>query len=267
MSYDWRYTLRHREGTREFFQEIDERFFHSSPFYEGKPPFARLIPFDQIKGKRVLEIGCGLGSHAQLMAEAGCHVTAIDLTPKAVELTQKRLSLMGLAADVKQMDAEEMEFEDEEFDFVWSWGVIHHSANPESILNEVYRVLKPSGEVRLMVYHRRSLSAFVNVSRGILSGKALKGMSLADILSYYSDGYVARFYSRSEISRMLLSSGLSQVRSYVLGQTSELIPLPAKGPTAPLKSALLSKFPNFLAERILLSVGGFLFAVALKPRF
>ena len=265
MSYDWHKTVTAPEGTREFFEEIDYRFFNASPFYEGERPFARLIPFERLKGKRVLEIGCGLGSHAQLFAEAGCYVTAMDLTEKAVELTQKRLCLKGLNADVRRMDAEEMEFQNGEFDFVWSWGVIHHSADPERIVRNVYRVLKAGGEFRLMVYHRRSLIALTSILRGFLSGKFFQGMALPAVLSSYTDGYMARFYARAELSKLLLRSGFSKVSTRLLGQKSELIPLPGRGLSGRFKSALLARFPNALAEPILSTVGGFIFATAVKP--
>jgi 2-polyprenyl-3-methyl-5-hydroxy-6-metoxy-1,4-benzoquinol methylase len=264
MSYDWHKTISSAEGTHEFFAAIDNRFFNASSFYRGKRPFAGLIPFNDIKGKRVLEIGCGLGSHAQLLAEAGCSLVAIDVTPKAVELTRRRLELQGIMADVRLVDAEHMEFEDEEFDFVWSWGVIHHSANPERIMKEVHRVLRPFGEFRLMVYHRSSLQAYTTTIRGALSGKFFKGISTADILSYYSDGYIARFYTRPELSTVLLGCGFSTVTISVLGQKSELIPLPGKGVSGRLKSGLLSMFPDSVAEHILSKFGVFLFAIAMK---
>lgn len=264
MRYDWREAIAAPEGAPEFFEEIDRRFFSASSFYRGERPFARLIPFDSLKGKRVLEIGCGLGSHAQLLCEAGSLVTAVDLTPKAVELTRARLSLKGLAADVRVMDAEQMGFDGEQFDLVWSWGVIHHSANPERILAEARRVLKPLGELRLMVYHRRSLNAYTAMARGILSGKFFRGVSVPDVLSFYTDGFIARYYTRAELSGMLRRAGLSTVSMRVLGQKSELVPLPGKGPSRRLKSALLSRFPNTVAEGILSLLGSFLFAVAAK---
>src|SRR5258705_9902313 len=95
MNYDWHGTNRMPEGTREFFEKIDERFFNASPIF-GEQPFSNLIPFLELRGKRVLEIGCGLGSHSQLLAEAGCKLTSIDLTPRAVALTSRRLELNAL---------------------------------------------------------------------------------------------------------------------------------------------------------------------------
>ena len=70
MSYDWHRTLQVSEGTREFYEEVDRRFFSSSSFYRGQRPFEKWIPLGRLREKRVLEIGCGLGTHAQLMKAA-----------------------------------------------------------------------------------------------------------------------------------------------------------------------------------------------------
>jgi len=262
MSYDWHKTILAPEGTREFYDEIDRRFFTSSSFYRGKRPFERWIPFDRLRGKRVLEIGCGLGAHAQLLSEAACDLTCIDLTEKAVENTRRRLELRGLRAEIRRMDAEQMDFPDSEFDFVWSWGVIHHSADTERILRHVCRVLKPGGEFRLMVYHRRSLSGLYCLARGFLAGKFLQGMSAQEVLSFYTDGYLARFYTRRELRELLLHCGFSGVETRVLGQKSELLPLPGRGASGRLKQTLLRGLPDALAERALSVAGYFLFAIA-----
>ncbi len=264
MSYDWHQTSSAAEGTRDFFKQIDTRFFGSSPYYAGERPFAGLIPFRALKGKRVLEVGCGLGAHTQLLAEAGCVVTAIDLTPRAVEMTRKRLRWAAVNADVRLMDAEAMEFANEEFDFVWSWGVIHHSASPKRIVQQVYRVLKPFGEFRVMVYHRRALEACVSVLRGALSGKFFKGMSLDDVQNYYTDGYIARFYTRSSLTHLLRCGGLETVETRIVGQKSELLPLPGKGLSGRLKSSLLRSIPDGAATFVLSRAGMFLFGTAIK---
>jgi 2-polyprenyl-3-methyl-5-hydroxy-6-metoxy-1,4-benzoquinol methylase len=166
---DWRkQSLTAPEGTPDYFAEVDRRFIEASPFFAGVRPFGRLIPYERLSDRRVLEIGCGLGTHSGLMAEAGARVSAIDITPRGVELTRRRLALRGLDADVRIMDGEELQFDDEEFDLVWSWGVVQHTAHPERMAAEVHRVLKSSGEFRMMVYNRRSMHAVVNVVRGTL---------------------------------------------------------------------------------------------------
>src|SRR5947208_2982134 len=97
MTYDWRGTSPYREGTREWFEETDRRLFsHASSFFAhgyGEKPFARLIPYGNLNGKDVLEVGCGSGVHTRLLVEAGARLVAIDLTRKAVELTRHRLDL------------------------------------------------------------------------------------------------------------------------------------------------------------------------------
>ncbi len=267
MSYDWRRTSAREEGTREFYDEIDARFFSASPFFEGERPFAHLIPFDALRGRRVLEVGCGLGSHTQLLAGAGCQVTAIDLTARAVSLTRNRLALRGLTAEVRQMDAEHLEFADEAFDFVWSWGVIHHSSSPEAIAREVHRVLKPTGQFRVMVYSKRSLSNYLNQVRGLLSGKFFRGMSRVEVLSFYADGYIARCYTQGELQELLRAAGFPTATTRILGATYDLVPLPGGGLSGRVKRALVSRFPKALAKPLLGRWGSLLFAVATKqPR-
>jgi ubiquinone/menaquinone biosynthesis C-methylase UbiE len=264
MSYDWRRTIAAEEGSPEFLAESDHRFFTSSPFYAGDPPFSRLIPFQQLKAKRVLEIGCGLGAHAQLLAEAGSHLTAIDLTPTAVEATRHRIAIRNLAADVQLMDAEKLNFRDDTFDFVWSWGVIHHSSRTDQVVSEVYRVLKPGGEFRCMVYHRYSIDAATAVTRGLLSGKFFNGWSISQVLSHYTDGYIARYYSRTAMARMMKASGFTNVNTELLGQTSELIVVPGRGIFSLAKAWIQPRLPVKVVEAILTRVGSFLFVTARK---
>lgn len=265
MSYDWHGTLGAPEGSKEFFEHIDRRFFESSPFYAGDRPFERLIPFDELVGRRVLEVGCGMGSHARLLCEAGAELTAIDLTPKGVEQTSTRLNVSGLAADVRIMDAEDMAFPDDTFDFVWSWGVIHHSADPAAILREMFRVLKPGGEVRLMVYHRHAFFSWYCLARGLLSGRVFRGMSAARIISHYSDGHIARSYSSREFEAFVGQGGFVDVATSIVGQTAELYPLPGRGALGSLKRRLVAATPDAVATALLSRFGYFLCASGRKP--
>ena len=262
MTYDWQRTLNVEEGSRAFFAEVDRRFFESSPFYRGNPPFADLIPFEHLRGARVLEIGCGMGSHAELLASAGADLTAVDITERAVAMTSRRLEFAHLKAEIRQADAEHLPFSDESFDFVWSWGVIHHSANTEAILREILRVLKPGCETRLMVYHRRSIEAFGKLVRGLLTGKLLRGMSVEDVLSHYSDGYLARHFTRRDFRELLERVGFRGIATRVLGQRIEMLPFPGRSPLAAMKQRLLRAVPDTVATRVLSRVGWFLFATA-----
>jgi ubiquinone/menaquinone biosynthesis C-methylase UbiE len=145
MRYDFSDALASQEFSPEFYNEIDRRFFESAWHYAPwkQIPFDSLIDFPALRNKAVLEIGCGNGSHAQLLATHAGAYTGIDLTDYAVRSTTTRLSLRGIGGTVLQMDAEKMKFPDNSFDFIWSWGVIHHSANTAAIISEMRRVLSP----------------------------------------------------------------------------------------------------------------------------
>jgi ubiquinone/menaquinone biosynthesis C-methylase UbiE len=138
-------------GSREFFEDVEKTRRETQPFMTS------IIRFDQYKGKKLLEIGCGLGTDLTDFAKAGAEVTAIDLTRNGVELTKKHLALHGLSGKVVQGDAENLVFPDNSFDVVYSFGVLHHTPDTQRALDEVLRILKPGGEAIIMLYHTNSL--------------------------------------------------------------------------------------------------------------
>ena len=141
MRYDWHEEVGAAAGTIAYFAEIDRRFLSSARQYMPcrQRPFEQVIPFTRLADQDVLEIGVGQGTHAQLLAPCCRSFTGIDLTSHAVEMTAERLRLRGLPGKVRRMDAEEMEFAAASFDYIWSWGVIHHSANTRRVLAEMHR--------------------------------------------------------------------------------------------------------------------------------
>lgn len=265
MVYDWHGSNIYKEGTPEWFAELDRRFYSRGASYfahrSGEKSFSCLLPFETLKGKRVLEVGCGSGAHARLMAEEGCQYVGIDLTERATSLTRQRLRYLGLGGAVGQVDAECLCFRDECFDFVWSWGVIHHSAETEKIIEEIWRVVKFGGQVGVMVYHRRSLNVLSSILRGVLTGKLLR-YSLEDVLSSYSDGWIAKYYTVAQLAEMFGRFGKTEFR--IVGQKSELFPIPGRGILRSLKQLLVEKTPDRLADLILRRFGGFLFVMATK---
>ena len=112
---------------------------------EGEMIFG-LAQFEQAKGLKVLEVGVGLGADHQQFAEAGADLFGIDLTERAVEHTRQRLATFGLTSHLAVGDAENLDFTDEPFDRVYSWGVLHHSPDTPKAISEVRRVLKRGGQ-------------------------------------------------------------------------------------------------------------------------
>ena len=120
----------------------------------AKSAFDQVIPFDDLCAKNVLEIGIGQGTHAQLLAPRCKSFTGIDLTSHAINMTSRRLKMFGISGNVLQMDAEAMHFPDNSFDYIWSWGVIHHSADTGRVVREMHRVLRTGGKCTVMVYNK-----------------------------------------------------------------------------------------------------------------
>ncbi len=113
--------------------------------YDLEPFILEFAGFDKYRGKKVLEIGVGLGADHQKFAEAGAELTGVDLTKRAIEHTRQRFQTLGLISDLQVADAEKLPFEDETFNLVYSWGVLHHSPNTAKAIDEVFRVLRPGG--------------------------------------------------------------------------------------------------------------------------
>src|SRR5262249_9880779 len=142
--------------------------------------------FDKYAGKKLLEIGCGTGTDLLQFARGGAVVTGVDLTPRSIEIAQRRLEIYGQNGQFSQGDAENLEFADESFDVVYSFGVIHHTPDTERAVQEIHRVLKRGGKAIVMIYHRSSLYYWLGLmlKRGVLRGELCK-YSPAEIMSRY----------------------------------------------------------------------------------
>jgi SAM-dependent methyltransferase len=263
MTYDWRGDIPFETGSPEHLAEVERRFLAEAWFAqdEGQPPFSGLIPYADLQGKDVLEIGSGTGVHARLLATAGAHLTAIDLTPTAVELTKRRLQLAGVDADVREADAESLPFADDSFDLVWSWGVIHHSEHTDRVVAEIARVLRPGGRLALMVYHRSSITFWVNyvAYRGIVRGGLLRE-SPDKLANRWSDGVIARHYTRQSLSDAL-EPWFEHIETRVMGQMGEAIPLPAR-----VRGWVARLVPAGAQRALLRRHGWFLYASATRKR-
>lgn len=98
-----------------------------------------------IRNKKVLEVGYGMGTDHMQLAELGGKMFGISITPSDQEIVNKRFSIYGYETNAIVADAESMPYTDEEFDFVYSFGVLHHCPDMQKALSECYRVLKRGG--------------------------------------------------------------------------------------------------------------------------
>lgn len=258
MSYDWHDTVPAEKFSAAWYDEIDRRFIDAARlFAHDRAPFDRIIPFETLKDRSVLEIGCGMGLHSELMATAGARVTALDVSDTSVEATQRRAALKGFAIDARQGDAAAMEFPDASFDFVWSWGVIHHAAYTGRIVRQIHRVLKPGGQARVMVYNLEGAPAYVTFVRKHLLG-FWRGRSLDQALWADTDGFSARYYTRDTLAD-LFNTFFDRTSVDVYGQEADAIPLPRH-----LRALVRPLFSEDYLKRKVRERGGFLFVTADK---
>ena len=139
-------------GTREFFDQVEARKYMVEPHI---PAFSE---FEKWKGKKVLEIGCGLGTAAVSFARAGADYTAVELSDESLKLARQRFEVFGLKGRFYSGNAEELSsfLPVEKYDLVYSFGVIHHAPHPEKIVAEVRKYMGPQSEFRLMLYAKNS---------------------------------------------------------------------------------------------------------------
>jgi ubiquinone/menaquinone biosynthesis C-methylase UbiE len=141
-------------GSREYFDEVEARKYFVEPHIPGFAEHARW------KGKRVLEVGCGIGTDSINFARAGAELTAVDLSGESLRIAQQRAGVMGVEDRIEfiQANAEELTsaVSGRDFDLVYSFGVIHHTPRPERALAEMRTLAAPGGTLKLMVYHRHS---------------------------------------------------------------------------------------------------------------
>ena len=146
-------------GSREYFDEVEARKYFVEPHIPGFAEFPRWA------GKRVLEIGCGIGTDTINFARAGARVTAVDLSEKSLELARRRADVFGLSGRISFHAADAERLSDsippEPYDLVYSFGVIHHTPHPERVIEQVRNhFVHPESEFKLMVYHRNSWKVF-----------------------------------------------------------------------------------------------------------
>jgi 2-polyprenyl-3-methyl-5-hydroxy-6-metoxy-1,4-benzoquinol methylase len=141
-------------GTKEYFDEVEKRKYFVEPHIPG---FAQ---FERWGGKKVIEVGCGIGTDTINFARAGAMVTAVDLSDESLKLAKQRAKVFGLEDKIcfYQANAEELSSRVpvEPYDLVYSFGVIHHTPNPSNAIAQIKRYMTAASELRLMLYAKNS---------------------------------------------------------------------------------------------------------------
>lgn len=194
--------IRHSQkeiGSREYFDEVEFRKYFVEPHIPG---FAE---FEKWKGKKVLEIGCGIGTDTVNFARAGAEVTAIDYSEKSLEIAKQRAEVFGLNINFYKANAEEISkvVPVQEYDLVYSFGVIHHTSHPDKVISEIKKYMGKESEFKIMVYNRYSWKVFWIMLR---NGKGAF-WKLSELIAKYSEAQtgcpVTYSYTINSISNLL----------------------------------------------------------------
>ena len=194
----------HAPGTAEFFADLDEYRFDKLRYLPN------VVAFDGYAGKKLLELGCGIGTDLVRFAKGGAEVTGVDLSETALELAEKNARQAAVTMRLELANGEDMPFEDDAFDVVYGHGVLQYTAEPQKMVAECGRVLRSDGVAIFMVYNRISwlngLSRLMHVELEHEDAPVLKKYSIAEyraLLSEFSDVRIApeRFPVKSRLHR------------------------------------------------------------------
>ena len=174
---------KHEVGTLGFFDDLDAYRFEKLDY------LPKVVDFSKYAGKEMLEVGCGVGIEAVRFAQAGVKVTGIDLAQTSIDLAKKNFQLRSLEGNFQVMNGEAMDFADNSFDLVYVHGVIQYTASAQKMIDELRRVVRPDGEVIMMVYNKVS---WLNMMSSVMN----VGLE-------HEDAPVLNKYSIKEFQRML----------------------------------------------------------------
>jgi SAM-dependent methyltransferase len=197
------------DSSAESLARYDRWYFSFYPYLE------RYVPFAELAGKRVLEVGLGYGSVCQRLAECGAIYAGLDIAAGPVEMARRRLAMCGCQGDVRQGSVLAAPFADASFDVLVAIGCYHHTGDVSQALRETHRLLAPGGRALIMVYnafsYRRWLRAPLSTLRHLMRAKTALDPSLAvstrqrawyDTNAAGEPPPVTEFVSRAELRRL-----------------------------------------------------------------
>jgi len=229
--------------TREYFDQIEQWRYRDQPFIHAFAQFSRY------RGKRVLEVGFGAGTDFIQWLRAGAIASGVDLTEEALANLTQRIQIYDLPQpeSLQVADAERLPFADNTFDLGYSWGVLHHTPDTGKSIAELVRVVRPGGEIKIMLYNRRALITFKHwVKYALLKGKPWK--SFRWTLWHHMESIGTKGYTRAEVLDLLAPLKLTDIRmdNYVTSWDRTLL----ENKSVPIVDGLLNLTANLTGTRL-----------------
>lgn len=248
---------------KDYFDEI------SRARYKLEPYILEFADFQTARCKRILEIGVGAGSDFFNWVNNGAIATGLDFTESAIALTRERFEVNHVSHGkyiLLRADAEKLPFDDNKFDLVYSWGVLHHTPNTELAFKEAFRVLKPNGTLKAMIYHIPSWSGWALwAQHALLKGRLFQ--SVRQVIFAHLESPGTKVYTTHETKRMLNDIGFNVNRMVTkLGPGDLLIITPSQKYQHPIFKLIWKLYPRWLIKKTGDRLGLYLLIDAVRPR-
>lgn len=163
-------------GTKQYFDEVEQKKF------KAEPHIKQFCEFKKWKGKKVLEIGTGIGTMAINFARAGAIYTGVELSKVSLDLAMQRFDVYGYSGMFYLGNAEELDsfVPADHYDLVFSWGVVHHSPNPKRIIEQCANYMRNGSTLKIMVYAAHSWKNYM-IEAGLDQPEAQHGCPIASV--------------------------------------------------------------------------------------
>ena len=162
-------------GTIEYFDEVSKKKFHVEPH------ILDFTTFPEWKGKKVLEIGCGLATVGINFALNGASYTGVELSDESLKIARQRFDVYGTDGRFFSGNAEHLStyVPVETYDLIYSFGVIHHSPHPEKIISEIKKYMNKDSTLKIMLYAKDSWKNYM-IDAGLDQPEAQYGCPIAN---------------------------------------------------------------------------------------
>tara|TARA_B100000886_G_scaffold333644_1_gene288034 strand:- start:323 stop:1168 length:846 start_codon:yes stop_codon:yes gene_type:complete len=256
-----------KKNLKKYFQEIAHNRYKAEPYIKE---FA-FGDSDDFRNKTILEIGVGAGTDFTEFLKRDAICFGIDATDSAIKKTNENILTSFKKKEYKlrfleKANAEQLPFKDNTFDMIYSHGVLHHAKNTMLCIAEAYRVLKPGGKFKIMVYSNFSATGLMLwVLYGLAKGNPF--LSQEKIIFKYLESPGTKCYSKRELSKILEGFGLEKLQLKKFASSGDLLLMPKskKYHKNFLYNLIQTLYPRLIVKKLESVLGLSMTVTAYKP--